>query len=72
MKYLLHFKCDVCGWKWSVYCESMISALNSIADEGCPKQCGNFGKIYLMGHEKTEDNTLLEMIGCGIGAVCKF
>jgi hypothetical protein len=50
----------------------MISALNSIADEGCPKQCGNFGKIYLMGHEKTEDNTLLEMIGCGIGAVCKF
>ena len=72
MKYLIHLQCERCGWRWSVYTESLVKALNYIVDDGCPKECGHMGTILVTGHEELGQSNVMQIIGQGYGTACIF
>ncbi|OQB41039.1 MAG: hypothetical protein BWY04_01069 [candidate division CPR1 bacterium ADurb.Bin160] len=72
MKYLLHFECDYCGYKWQISANSIIDTLEDLRETGCPKNCSNAGTIKLTKHEFKEDLVASEMIHEGFAKVEVF
>ena len=72
MKYLLHFQCARCGHTWSVPCDSMSGALNSLGERGCPKTCGFGGQILLTGHDTAAELATRQALDLGLAAICCY